>query len=521
MSGPRTDEPDDWAVFEVTTEASPDVGSRGRSSSASKEGAREPLHVKQAKAAAARHLGDGVDTVSQVPAAVAFEVFAGRQFLSTPRDNLSDAVAVDGAVGGRTNELARFQRDHRRREAGLHVESPLERYHRLKAEVAELAADVRVMSSESERRIRAGGADQGGQDSGKANSSTNSSSSSTTTNNNSDSVIPAAPWRQMSSGLDLLGKQLSDIAQTPAMQEAGLKLPGDPGRMSAQSVLSQQLMSDVAKLHENSDGGGNSTDKGPGSTSSGGRASNSSNRGTILVLDPSTRDAVAASRIAELEARFHRVETAIGDMSTFRHAVAMANSAARSAEGARVSGGVGGGSGTSEAILLAAEEDVAGSASGGSFPGGLLGIVSALEKRVELLTPGKLDVVGKRVAVLSAELKNLMTLRLQQAKMEVSSDGGGRADDEKVNELYGLLERLQVLDTELPGLVERLETLQGLHEQTATFAGRLKALEGATEAARASLAANETVVSELEASVAANAEAMAKNVKLLDEKYGR
>ena len=78
-----------------------------------------------------------------------------------------------------------------------------------------------------------------------------------------------------------------------------------------------------------------------------------------------------------------------------------------------------------------------------------------------------------------------------------------------------------MLDTELPGLVERLETLQGLHEQTATFAGRLKALEGATEAARASLAANETVVSELEASVAANAEAMAKNVKLLDEKYGR
>ena len=44
--------------------------------------------------AAARDLGDGVDS-GQVPAAVA-EVFAGRQFLSTPRDDLSDSIAAEG-----------------------------------------------------------------------------------------------------------------------------------------------------------------------------------------------------------------------------------------------------------------------------------------------------------------------------------------------------------------------------------------------------------------------------------------
>ena len=199
-------------------------------------------------------------------------------------------------------------------------------------------------------------------------------------------MIPAAPWEEMSSGLTLLGEQLSEIALTPAMIEAGLELPGDPGRISAQSVLSQKLLADAANLRQGAPNGSG------GSSSADGLG----NRGNILLLDPSTSDAVAASRIAELEARFHRVETALGDMSTFRQAVAAAVSgdgAEGSAAGPR--SGSRGSVGASEDILSSVDNDAKG-APGGSFPGGLLGIVSALEKRVELLTPGKLDLVGKK-----------------------------------------------------------------------------------------------------------------------------
>ena len=274
-------------------------------------------------------------------------------------------------------------------------------------------------------------------------------------------------------------------------------------------MLSQKLLADAANLRQGAPNGSG------GSSSADGLG----NRGNILLLDPSTSDAVAASRIAELEARFHRVETALGDMSTFRQAVAAAVSgdgAEGSAAGPR--SGSRGSVGASEDILSSVDNDAKG-APGGSFPGGLLGIVSALEKRVELLTPGKLDLVGKRVAVLSAELKNLMALRMQKAKMEGGSEAS--SEDQKVNELYGLLERLQGLDNELPSLVERLETLQGLHTQTATFAARLQALERATESARATLSSNEAAVSELEASVAANLEIMSKNVELLDAKLAK
>ena len=80
-------------------------------------------------------------------------------------------------------------------------------------------------------------------------------------------------------------------------------------------------------------------------------------------------------------------------------------------------------------------------------------------------------------------------------------------------------ERLQALDTELPGVVARLETLQDLHSQTATFAGRLHALEEATGAVKLSLESNEAVVKELEKSVCENAELMAKNMQALDAQF--
>lgn len=450
-------DPEDWAVFEATTEVP------SSSSLAVRQGkaAGTPLRLKQAKAAQAKNTGDSISEKDVSPAA-AFEVFAGRQYWSTPRDDLSDSVAVD-----RAREWAAAERRRLR-----NVETPLERYHRLKAEVSELAADVKVMCSDS----TAAGNDSEAKDT--ANARTN------------DATFPSAPWGEMSAGLELLGQQLSEIARVPGLNSS-VNLPGDLGRISEQSLLSQQLLANVAKLQAqaaNKDSGASSTSVKYDSSADG--------TPQILLLDPSNRDAVAASRIAELEARCHRVEKALGDMSTFHQVVAASKIQSAAKKSANDSE-------TAQAVL----------SDGGSK--GLLGIISSLEKRVELLTPGRLDEVGKRVAVLSAELKNLMSLRKQQSK---TTGGISLEEDEKINELYGLLERLQGLDRQLPILVERLETLQGLHHQTATFAKRLEALEGATENAKANLNSNETILAELETSVAANMERMADNMKLLDEK---
>ena len=198
-----------WEVFEATTTTKDTSQQHRRNSSSSDPSTSHlPLHVKQALAANKKYVDDGIDEHSVTPM-VAFEVFAGKQFTTvggTVSTDLSDSVSKNKNIAIE-NEKRRIRNS---------IESPLERYHRLKFEVDALAEDVRAMNDTSE-------------------------------NKDSAATMPTAPWPEMSQGLFAMQSQLSTIADTKSMKAIGLSVPN---ATSIHSVLSSRLLSEVERMRK-------------------------------------------------------------------------------------------------------------------------------------------------------------------------------------------------------------------------------------------------------------------------------
>ena len=199
----------DWQTFETTTTSTGIEESKGNlHRRIASDVSTSPLREKQARAARSKFTNDGVDEHDVSPS-VAFEVFAGKQFFTPSGDttstDLSDSVA-------KKKQAHSVERERVRR-----LESPLERYYRLKREVDELAEDVAVMTQPP--------TDSEGQDQEAAK----------------------APWSDMASGLLVMQQQLNALSQTSAMKAAGLSLPNND---SAQSVLSRRLLSEVSNMKQ-------------------------------------------------------------------------------------------------------------------------------------------------------------------------------------------------------------------------------------------------------------------------------
>jgi len=120
------------------------------------------------------------------------------------------------------------------------------------------------------------------------------------------------------------------------------------------------------------------------------------------------------SRLASIEARFHRVETALGNMES------------------------------DDVDVVSSSGSL--SNSDGRSQIGLINVVRELEEKISLLDATKLDSIGRRVAALSSELEKAIKLRKRLAKSGTSTDDSN--DDpnglrsEKINELYSLVESL-------------------------------------------------------------------------------
>ena len=451
---------EDYEVFEATTPGI--VESKGsshhprhhpRMSSDASMTSNAPLHVKQARAARAKYADDSVDS-QQIPPMVAFEVFAGKHFTT-----VGDTTSTDLSDSVHKSDAHTMAKEAARRRVRNSVESPIERYHRLKYEVDALAEDVRAMNETD-------------------GATTNEGVGSSGSNISDTSTVITAPWKEMARGLSAMQQQLSDIADTRSMKSAGLSMPSEA---SMHKVLSSRLLSEVERM---ASGGTNVENDSPAAsaatgvpTVSGSDSGGSTTTTYEVLLDSSSRDAVSISRLASLEARFHRVEKALGDTGITR-------------------------------------------GSGGS--GGIVGVLHDLEERVRLLDSPTLDSVGRRVAALSSELEKAVKLRKRLAK-----NGGTSEEDPtgvraaRVDELYGLVESLGALEKELPMVVARLETLQVLHGETATFSGRLTSLEESVRHVSAETKKQQECVVVMEKSVSENVEMMSKNMKVLDERLIR
>jgi len=139
--------------------------------------------------------------------------------------------------------------------------------------------------------------------------------------------------------------------------------------------------------------------------------------------------------------------------------------------------------------------------------------VEQLHKRLSLLDAQKLDSIRNGVHKVMGDLEQALA-----KKAELEGSGADPELDNKVSRLYDMCHRWGAAASSLPTLVSRLQTLQALHQQSASFASRLGALEKQQDELAGLLDATSIAVQELGISMQENMRIMKDNMQSLEEK---
>mmetsp|Transcript_92854 Transcript_92854/g.262841 ORF Transcript_92854/g.262841 Transcript_92854/m.262841 type:complete len:416 (+) Transcript_92854:107-1354(+) len=156
-------------------------------------------------------------------------------------------------------------------------------------------------------------------------------------------------------------------------------------------------------------------------------------------------------------------------------------------------------------------------ASDPTFPfSDLQSAVAQLQKRVSLLDTQKIDAVRAGVHKVMGDME---VLAAKKAELEGGSTDQGL--DRKVNQLYELCHRWSATSASLPMVVSRLQSLQALHQQSATFASRLSALEQQQDELTKLLDVTNAAVGQLGRSLQENMTTVNENMRTLEEKISK
>eukprot|EP00933_Yihiella_yeosuensis_P027356 TRINITY_DN2123_c0_g1_i1.p1 TRINITY_DN2123_c0_g1~~TRINITY_DN2123_c0_g1_i1.p1 ORF type:complete len:470 (+),score=94.50 TRINITY_DN2123_c0_g1_i1:1292-2701(+) len=143
--------------------------------------------------------------------------------------------------------------------------------------------------------------------------------------------------------------------------------------------------------------------------------------------------------------------------------------------------------------------------------------VTQLQKRVSLLDNQKLDSISKGVDKVMREIEQVLA-----KKAELEGIGNSDKDlDRKVSELYDFCHKWNATAASLPAIVTRLQSLQALHQQSASFASRLAALELQQDELNKLLQTTSASVKELGAGLHENMSIVRENMRTLEEKISK
>lgn len=131
-------------------------------------------------------------------------------------------------------------------------------------------------------------------------------------------------------------------------------------------------------------------------------------------------------RIAELEARLHRIEAIVGTQQPER------------------------------LNRLASALDTNGT---------LLDSVQQISTKAALLQPNQLDQMEARVTALTTKINAIHEKSAALVGKKVASGGGGGEDDAKVTALYDIAKKTEPMSKLLPDMLQRMKTLESLHNQ--------------------------------------------------------
>ena len=420
-----------------------------------------------------------------------FEVFAGKNFGAMP--DTSDSISKP--VPPSPQQLQQQQggaNTTERRGLLRRLESPLDRFKRLQAEVKELSGELASLAA-----AQTGGAAAPGDN--------------------------ASPWSGLAAGLADLQGQLGQIkandAYVPFMDPDGATLTSLAAQRNLSQALTQTLdgrkqQQQQQQQQQKTEGGDKNEGRityelyascgagGDGGSSGGGGGSGG-----------------GGLSLAEAEARIARIEAALGGVGRLGETAAAGDATSGGGAGSASGGSAGAGA----------------SGKAGGAPWTVASVRSALEdldQRLDMLSPSRIATASRQVKVLLQEMEALDDLTQQQKEQQQQQQqqgdkdkAGGGGDDgtpsaAKVHHLFEVAQRWDAVAQVLPGVVQRLKSLQQLHDQGATFTARLADLEAGRAALAKSLGDDRAVLEKLEATVDSNLQVMAANVQALEERLG-
>ncbi|KAF2348561.1 Dynamitin [Trinorchestia longiramus] len=137
--------------------------------------------------------------------------------------------------------------------------------------------------------------------------------------------------------------------------------------------------------------------------------------------------------------------------------------------------------------------------------GSVLGAVTSLGQRLALLEPAQLDHIEGRLHAVHTKM-NVIAEKAEQSPEK----------ETKVQELYELMQKCDVMCCALPEVVDRLVALQGLHNEASQFRRTLQQLDVSQTQLSASVENNEQLLSSVNEKFAENLALINANIASLD-----
>ena len=403
---------------------------------------------------------------SQLQPTEAFDIFASKTFEKRLGSDVSRSTIgnVDQFGNQRSN-----------------VETPFARFFRLKAEIAELEADLDALTFNS--------------------SSSSSSSSSCKTQDddtvnivpkNADQSIDDRPnemLKQMRTELTTMRARLARAGDSPAMKP----LITDPIRQSAGLVMgaesqqtevtSHELLKLVSSLRERANEGSSDSSLTAPSTGEVPRNTNATYEIYCGAMTGSESElAGQVDRLQTLEQRVRKMEQAVGNSR-----VTSNSSRSSDALGCQIRD-----QNIRQALLR-------------------------IENRVDRLDPEAVAAARKELRPLQAQLSRI----LADQKRHGSVTDPDQNDSSAIQQLF---RRTQIIDDfglALPELVSRLRSLHALHEQSILWVNRLAAAEGAQARIEDALMSDRETMEILKDSLARNMDKFKTNIESIEERFAR
>eukprot|EP01117_Protostelium_nocturnum_P007068 TRINITY_DN2535_c0_g1_i3.p1 TRINITY_DN2535_c0_g1~~TRINITY_DN2535_c0_g1_i3.p1 ORF type:complete len:359 (-),score=81.16 TRINITY_DN2535_c0_g1_i3:28-1104(-) len=144
----------------------------------------------------------------------------------------------------------------------------------------------------------------------------------------------------------------------------------------------------------------------------------------------------------------------------------------------------------------------------------ILEVVEQLkEKSDSLSSPSNIADLQKNVQLFNHQIETAIE------KKKAFANIAPAINEQKINELFDIVNKWDVTAQQLPSIVQRLQSLRNLHEQSISFVNTVQQVESQQEEMRQLLQSNNELASKLEGNFSSNMNVIQSNISSLEKRF--